>query len=145
MSRGATVIIAAMAAAALMYAGCSGGAPKPTLEENILDYSKVEMVSFSIAGHASCPTCYDDDLGQVIGLEVEVTPAGNPMHPMALRIFNGLGPFSISGLAAPAGSSIEVTGTLRRSEAAMHSLVEAKVPDEDDEIVALTLNFSQEP
>ena len=139
------MIIAALAAAALMYAGCSGGAPKPTLEENLLDYSKVEMVSFSIAGHASCPTCYDDDLGQVLGLEVEITPAGDPMHPMALRIFDGLGPFSISGLAAPADSSIEVTGTLRRSQTTMHSLVQAKAPDEDGEIVALTLNFSQEP
>lgn len=145
MSRGAIVTIAAMAAAALMYAGCSGGAPKPTLEENLLDYSEVETVSFSIAGHASCPTCYDDDLGQVLGLEVEVTPAGDPMHTMALRVFDGLGPFSISGLAAPAGASIEVIGTLRRTQAAMNSLVQVPVPDEDDEIVALTLNFSQEP
>lgn len=144
MSRSATVIFAAMVAAALMYAGCSGGAPKPTLEENIMDYPKVEMVSFSIAGHASCLTCYDDGLGQVLGLEVEITPAGDPMHTMALRIFDGLGPFSISGLSAPAGSSIEVTGTLRRSQTTMHSLVQAKAPDEDGDTVALTLNFRQD-
>ena len=136
--------IAAIAAAALMYVGCSGGAPKLTLEENILDYPDVEMVSFSIAGHASCPTCYEDDLGQVLGLEVEVAPASDPMHTMALRIFDGLGPFSISGLRAPAGSSIEVLGTLRRSQTTMHSLVQAKAPDEDGEAIALTLNFRQD-
>lgn len=144
MSRSAIVMCAAIAAAVLMYAGCSGGAPKPTLEGNLLDYPEVEMVSFSIAGHASCNTCYDDDLGQILGLEVEVAPAGDPMHSMTLRIFDGLGPFSISGLRAPAGSSIEVIGTLRRTQATMHSLVEAEIPDDDGDVLALTLNFRQD-
>jgi hypothetical protein len=124
--------------------GCSGsGAYRPSLEANLLTYPEADLVSFTLSGTATCPTCTGQE--PVIGLQVELLFQGDPLHTVALETFDGLGPFSIGNLRGPKGMKLDVTGRLYldnvSESAALQATAVATIPNDDDDVVSVVLNF----
>lgn len=131
------LIIPAVALA--FFGACSGGAVKPTLEENLLDYPEVEMVTFDISGTMACSDCPDEE---PIGVEVEARLANDPLHSMGVRLYDGMGPFHFSELRGPAEEAVEVLGTLRYSGFSRRATANANIPGDDGGAIGVTLNFA---
>jgi len=125
---------------------CNGGGSKSSLEARLLDYNEVDLVTFSISGNAVCSKCEEDEV-PIDMMQLEVYQKDNPIDRLALKIYGGLGAFSLINLRAPAGSTVEVQGKLYRQGAsgnyitAYYGYGEVTTPDDDDKNVAMTLKF----
>jgi len=124
---------------------CNGGGGKYTMEQHLLDYDEVDNVKFKISGNAVCSKCEDDEL-PIDAMQIEVYPKDGPMNRLSLRIYDGLGPFSVPAVEAESGQALEVHGTLLREGTsgyvtAYRGYGEVIAPNDDGDTVALTLKF----
>lgn len=139
---------------ALLFAfafACSGDGKKAGLEANLLNYNEVEMVTFTISGNAVCSKCEQDEI-PIDMMELQAYQKGNPTDQLALKVYGGLGPFTLQNIRAASGATVEIDGKLYRQGksgkyiTAYYGYGEIAVPDEDDTTVSLTLKFpSSEP
>jgi hypothetical protein len=127
-----------------LLAGCSGNAPKGSLEENFLDYNEMEAVSFSLYGNIKCTEC-STDAENILGIEIEVRLANNPINIMAVQLADGLGYFQMEGLRAPPEAELEVKALMRTSSSSRTSRMvtgSTYVPDDEDGTTMITLDFT---
>ena len=123
---------------------CSGNAGSGTLEGNFLRYSDTQMVDFDVFGDAKCNSC---DTANISGLYVELVSDVAMSSELAVGTFDGPGPFHFSDLRAVAGSTLHVYGVMLFSDKpqsqALRAEADIEVPDDDDETVAVILQFEE--
>lgn len=121
---------------------CSGNAGSGTLEGNLLRYGEVDMVDFDLSGQARCESCNTQNIS---GLYVELVSDVSASSELAVGTFDGPGSFHFSDLRAVAGSTLHVYGVMlfsdRPESQALRAEAEVDVPDDDDETVAVILQF----
>ena len=122
--------------------GCSGDHREASLEEAFLDYDEVETVDFKLSGEAGCQGCDSDEIA---GLYIQLVSHLSPTTDLSVGTFDGLGNFYFPNLRAVAESKVDVYGTLLFADRPESQALKAKatftVPDDDDETVAITLQF----
>lgn len=130
----------------LWSAACSGRSTTgdPMLDE-LLSVPEDDIVTFSLAGTAACRRCLEDEI-PIAALMIEVAPVGDSTSTLAMEAFEGLGPFSFSGLRYGKGMELEVRGTLYTEgspdeASAMRSSVVVDVPDSEGATAAFIINF----
>jgi hypothetical protein len=134
-----------LAIAALQWGGlgCSGDSRK-TMGEAFFTYSETDLVNFNLSGDAKCGSCEDEDIA---GLYVELVSELSPTTELSIETFEGLGPFYFSNLRAVAESEAVAYGTLffadRPESQALKAQASFRVPGDEDETVAITLQFGQ--
>lgn len=142
MRRSAFAIIAMF----VMFAACDGrGGWSDPLTNELLDYPEIKVVDFNVAGTIVCPRCSDGEI-DVVGARVEVQPLDDPLHDaLAVRMLDGIGPFAISNLRYRAGVKLRILCHIYTStepdNIGMTRDVESSVPNNDDETIAVTINF----
>jgi len=146
MTSGRLLALAALLAMAVLFhtaIGCSGSDRK-TMGEAFFTYSETDLVDFNVSGEAKCGSCEGNNIA---GLYVELVSDLSPTTYLSVDTFEGLGPFFFSNLRAVAESGAVAYGTLffddRPESQALKAQASFKVPDGDDETVAITLNFGQ--
>ncbi|MFA4874627.1 MAG: hypothetical protein WC956_11250 [bacterium] len=144
----AVSISGALFAASILWlsVGCSGSGTvhSPTLEGNFLQYQKADLISMNLSGRAVCGGC--DNSARFNGLLVELSVKDDPTKTLAINTFDGLGQFSISGVQAPKGMALLVSGTLYLEggpdAGSLETSAEVTAPDGDGDTVAVVLDFS---
>ncbi len=137
----------AIAVASLFWiaTGCSGsgGVHSSTLEGNLLQYNKVDLVTIGISGRAACDSC--GAKADITGLLVEISLKNDPTSMIAMDTFDGLGSFSFPEIRVPKGAQLLVSGTLylagEPESAALEATEEVSAPDDDGKVSAVILNF----
>lgn len=123
--------------------GCSGDDRK-TMGEAFFTYSETDLVNFKLSGEAKCGSCEDAD---ITGLYIELVSELSPTTELSVGTFEGLGPFYFPSLRAVAESEVVAYGTLffadRPESQALKAQASFQVPDDEDETVAITLQFGQ--
>jgi hypothetical protein len=134
-----------LATAVLLWGGlgCSGDDRK-TMSEAFFTYSETELVNFKLSGEAQCGSCEGEDIA---GLYVELVAEVSPTTELSVGNFDGLGTFFFSNLRAVAESTVVAYGTLffadRPESQALRAQASFTVPEDEDETVAITLQFGQ--
>lgn len=138
------IVIVALSLLMISLCSCSGENKPANLAEGFLNYPAVETVQFSIQGQATCNKCNDYNL-PIIGFQLEVVPKDDPMKSLGLYSFDQLGAFTISGLNAASGSTLQFFGTLfmegTDEPVTLHGYSEIAAPEGDGDIVAIVLSF----
>jgi hypothetical protein len=143
--RGSLVVMLLLATAALQWGGlgCSGNDRK-TMGEAFFTYSETELVNFKLSGEAQCGSCAGEDIA---GLYIELVAEVSPTTNLSVGTFEGLGNFYFPNLRAVAESSVIAYGTLffedKPESQALRAQASFQVPDDEDETVAITLQFGQ--
>ncbi|MBT3182032.1 MAG: hypothetical protein HN337_05925 [Deltaproteobacteria bacterium] len=124
---------------------CSGDIKSSSLEGNLLDYNEGNTVTFTISGNATCKKCEDDEI-PIEGMQIEVYAKDGPIDRLGLKVYGGLGNFTMKNVQAHAGQTLEVEGKLMRDGTsgwvtAAYGYAEVVAPEEDGKVVALTLRF----
>jgi hypothetical protein len=124
--------------------GCSGDSDRQTMGEAFFTYSETDLVNFKLSGEAKCGSCEGEDIA---GLYVELVAEVSPTTNLSVGTFDGLGTFFFPSLRAVAESTVIAYGTLffadRPEAQALRAQVSFTVPGEEDETVAITLQFAQ--
>jgi hypothetical protein len=134
-----------LATAALLWGalGCSGDDRK-TMGEAFFTYSETDLVDFELSGEAQCGSCEGEDIA---GLYIELVAEVSPTTELSVGTFDGLGPFFFSNLRTVAESTVIAYGILffadKPESQALRAQASFQVPDDDDETVAITLQFGQ--
>ncbi len=124
--------------------GCSGDSDSQTMEEAFFTYSETELVNFKLSGEAKCGSCEGENIA---GLYVELVAEVSPTTELSVGTFDGLGTFFFPNLRAVAESAVIAYGTLffadRPESQALRAQASFQVPGDEDETVAITLQFAQ--
>ncbi|MFH1873866.1 MAG: hypothetical protein ABH859_01595 [Pseudomonadota bacterium] len=112
------------------------------LTDALTRYDEIEIVKFDLSGSAACQDCTERGITPTM-LQVEVVPAGDLTHVMAMDILNNLGPFAFQGLKAEPGSTLIIYGELfyGTGEAHLNSSTEVTVPEDEDQTISCIINF----
>ena len=135
-----------LATAALQWGGlgCSGNSDRKTMGEAFFTYSETELVNFKLSGEAQCGSCEGEDIA---GLYVELVAEVSPTTELSVGTFDGLGTFFFPNLRAVAESTVIAYGILffedKPESQALRAQASFQVPDDEDETVAITLQFGQ--
>lgn len=141
MKRNYFVLFVVMLAA---VSACSGD-KNITLEQKLLDDSQVEYVTFSIAGNATCGECSDDEI-PIDAMQIELYPKQGALDSLSMKIYDGLGAFSMQNIKGVKGQILQIQGKLLREGTngyvtAYYGYAEIVVPGEDGEVVGVSLKF----
>lgn len=134
-----------LATAVLLWGGlgCSGDDRK-TMGEAFFTYSETELVNFKLSGEANCGSCEGEDIA---GLYIELVAEVSPTTELSVGTFDGLGTFFFPNLRAVAESTVIAYGILffedKPESQALRAQASFQVPDDEDETVAITLQFGQ--
>jgi hypothetical protein len=114
------------------------------LYDELVGYGHVEQINFNIAGNIVCPRCDEGEIN-VVGVHVEVVPQDSPMDVLALRMFDGVGPFTISNLRYKPGVTLSLECHIYTSVdpdgIGYTKKAEVNVPDDDGDTATVTINF----
>lgn len=124
---------------------CSSNDDKHGLEANLLDYGEANMITFTISGNAVCQKCQEEET-PIDMMQLEVYAKGDPLNRLALKLYGGLGQFSIPNVVAESGAPLKIEGKLFRQgtsgyATAYYGYGEVEVPDKEGAVVSLTLKF----
>jgi len=133
---------AAVGLAALVF-GCSDSNVYTSLEDAFLDADEIESVNFSVSGEGSCPGCSED--AEFAGMEVNLYLKEDPLHDVAIVMFDEPGFFSIENIEVVKGATMVARGRLYSAGSIdtppIQAYAEFAVPDDDGETVDITLTF----
>lgn len=124
---------------------CSSNDDKSGLEANLLDYDEVNMITFTISGNAVCQKCQEEET-PIEMMQLEVYVKGDSLNRLAIKLYGGIGQFSIPNVVAESGATLKIEGKLFRQGTsgyvtAYYGYGEVDVPDKEDAVVSLTLKF----
>ena len=105
-------------------------------------YPEVKVVDFSVSGSAVCSWCASSE-ENITALMLEIVPEDDVTKTLAMKFYEGPGPFSFPGLRYASGMRLTVSGRLYRGidKIAAETQVKVTVPDNDGETISCVLNF----
>jgi hypothetical protein len=135
-------LAAAVGIAAAAF-GCSDSKVYTSLEDAFLDYDEIETVNFSVSGEGVCPSCSAE--ARFAGMEVNLYLKEDPLHDVAIVMFDEPGFFSIDNIEVVKETTMVARGRLYSATSidtpSIQAYTEFPVPDDDGDTVDITLTF----
>lgn len=130
--------------ASFFIVSCDSNDPPKTVPDALLDYEKIETVTYNLRIVSSCEACVKNNVG-ISGLHVEIRPKDNPLANPLVFVFDNVGSHNLKNLSALKGQTFEITGNLFldqiTSPTEITTKADIKAPDEDDSEVEVQLKF----